>query len=564
MSSVLIALLLVSSFPNVEIPRSISSQGTVSGDSILELSIPQQLIPGYCKSFRLFNAGADLGLLVAIPDEDGRMAVLFQSDPDSGWHDLSAIGPCDSTTHIYSFPAMLESATDEIGIAMIAADSTGDSPFVFFQPLDPNDMDSCTAAGIAITDPALPDTLIAIHHPSLVTASDNGHDKIAMAVWDTYSWDTYLFRSEDEGLTFFPEPDVWTSSLPRPDSCGGGPTLLAASASGDLLACFLAEVSDSTHMGLQPYVSWGHDWGSTWDEPVLLPAAASGSALEEEIGPMPYGSFRGGCPWYGADILFSGETPLVIWEARRAPGDTLTPEERLWPQARAVLCSHYLDGDWETVFMSRALEDSFETYDSVDWPTATVGEDGSTVVFWSDMAPDSGNMEVWASGRNPVTGFLTNPVALTSTPGNEAMLEALPQSENGAARLLLSDARLLFGEKAPLMLAQFDLGPVWSSGTRTDVAPSLSSHLPIPETRIIDLRAVPNPAVGSFRLIARPGLDIKRVSIYDLLGRLRMSATDTETISQPWSVRSLPTGAYFIIWRGEATKGTVPLLVLNQ
>lgn len=561
----LTALLLGSSFPHVDVPGHLPAYGAVAGDSVIELEIPQQLIPGFCRSLQAPGAGIDDGLFVSVPDDTGKMLCLYRAEPDSAWQQLTAVGYCDTIERSYSFPALLEVFEDQTSLAMIGSKTSGSSPFAFFQPLDPSSTDTCGSNGIAVTDANLPDTVAAIHHPTLVIPATEiaSGGRVALSVWDTYSWESYLFTSEDGGQSFSPDSISWSSAIPRPDTCSGGPTLIAISPAGDLLACILADTFDSTHIGLQPYVTWSHDFGETWDNPVMLPSVAVGSALGGEPGPMPYGSFRGGCPWYGAEIRFQGETPLIIWRARRAPGDTVTAEERLWPGAQAILCSHYVMAQWETVYIGRALEDSLASYGWPDWPTSTLSENGALIAFWSDATADSAELDIWGARRDPVSGYWSEPAALTSTSGSEAMLEALPNSDGYECPILLSDARLLIGEKSALRLAMVDLLPAMTSEIRTDVVPSLSGDMPLPEYYHADVRIVPNPVASSFRLLVSPEVELTDINLFDLLGRRVNTDKNRSADDYVWSVRDLAAGTYVLRWRRGAEKGSVPVMVVR-
>ena len=560
----LITALLASSFPTVEVPNFVPQYGSIAGDSIMELSVPQQLIPGFCRSFLATELDGENGLFVSVPDDSGRMICLYRSTPDAAWQQLTAIGYCDTIARAYSFPALLGIEQQLPFLSMIASMDNGSSPFAFFQPLDPNSEDSCSADGVAVTDADLPDTLTAVHHPTLVipAGTPNVGGRLALSVWDTYSWNSYLFTSDDSGNSFSPDSTSWSSAIPRPDTCSGGPTLLAMSSTGDLVACILADTFDSTHIGLQPYVTWSSDFGETWSELTMLPSEANGSALEGITGPMPYGSFHGGCPWYGVELLFQGDTPLIFWRARRSSADTVTAEERLWPQARAILCSQFIRGQWETVYVGRALTDSSSSYDWPDWPTVTLGDDGTLVAFWSDATTDSTDLDVWAARRDPVSGSWSVPVALTATAGSEAMLEALPAFSGSSSSILLSDARLLIGEPAPLRLAEFDLLPVLTSEMRTDVTPALSGDVPLPRQYRASIEVFPNPATSSFHLRLAPGVELVGAELYDLLGR-RVGNRVNDESGLSWSVRNLPAGTYLLRWESQAAKGTIPVLVVQ-
>jgi hypothetical protein len=560
----LITALLASSFPQVEVPRHVPAYGSVVGDSITELSVPQQLIPGFCKSFLATELDGENGLFVTVPNDSGQMICLYRSTADTAWQPLTAIGYCDTIPRAYSFPALLGMEQQLPSLSMIAADENGSSPFAFFQPLYPNSEDSCSVDGVAVTDADLPDTLTAVHHPALVipagTLNDDG--RLALSVWDTYSWNSYLFTSDDGGDSFAPDSTSWSSAIPRPDTCSGGPTLLAMSSAGDLLACILADTFDSTHIGLQPFVTWSSDFGETWSALTMLPSEANGSVLDGIAGPMPYGSFRGGCPWYGVEILFQGDTPLIIWRARRSSADTVTAEERLWPQARAILCSQFIMGQWETVYIGQALTDSSSSYNWPDWPTAALGDDGTLVAFWSDAITDSTDLDVWASRRDPVSGSWSVPVALTSTPGSEAMIEALPAFSGSSTWILLSDARLLIGEPAALRLAELDLLPVLTSEMRTDVTPALSGDIPVARQYRASIEVFPNPAISSFHLRLAPGVELVGAKLYDLLGR-RVGNRVNDDSGLSWSVRNLPAGTYLLRWKSQAAKGSIPVLVVR-
>jgi hypothetical protein len=560
----LITAFLASLFPHVEVPEFVPAYGTVVGDSIMELSVPQQLIPGFCRSFQATELEGENGLFVAVPNDSGQMICFYRPTPDAAWQQLTAIGYCDTINRVYSFPALLNIDPQMPSLSMIASKENGSSPFAFFQPLDLDSEDSCSADGIAVTDADLPDTLTAVHHPTLVvpTSAPEDDGRLALSVWDTYSWNSYLFTSDDSGQTFSPDSTSWSSAIPRPDTCSGGPTLISLGPGGELLACILAETNDATHIGLQPYVTSSSDFGETWSEITMLPSEANGSALGGVTGPMPYGSFRGGCPWYGVEIVFQEGTPLIIWRARRAPGDTLTAEERLWPEARAILCSQCIMGQWETVYIGRALGDSSASYDWPDWPTSSVSEDGMLTVLWSDATADSAELDVWAARRDPVSGFWSVPVALTSTAGSEAMLEALPVFSGSSMSILLCDARLLIGESAALRLAELDLLPVLTSEFRTDVIPELSSDAPFPKRHLADIRVFPNPATSSVHLELAPGVELVAAELYDLLGR-RVGSRLSEESPMSWSVRTLPRGTYVLRWQSRAAKGSVRVTVVQ-
>jgi hypothetical protein len=261
-------------------------------------------------------------------------------------------------------------------------------------------------------------------------------------------------------------------------------------------------------------------------------------------------------------MIFHDDTPLIFWRARRSSADTVTAEERLWPEARAILCSQFIMGQWETVYIGRALEDSSSSYDWPDWPTATLGDDGSLVAFWSDATTDSTDLDVWAARRDPVSGSWSVPLALTATLGSEAMIEALPAFSGGSTSVLLSDARLLIGEPAALRVAELDLLPVLTSEMRTDVTPALSGDVPFPRQYSANIEVFPNPATSSFQLRLAPGVELIGAELYDLLGR-RVGSRMSGESALNWSVRALPAGTYILKWRSRAAKGTIPLLVVR-
>jgi hypothetical protein len=217
---------------------------------------------------------------------------------------------------------------------------------------------------------------------------------------------------------------------------------------------------------------------------------------------------------------------------------------------------------WETVYIGRALEDSAASYDWPDWPTASVSEDGELAVLWSDAIADSAELDVWAARRDPVSGSWSVPVALTSTPGSEAMIEALPGFAGGTASILLSDARLLIGESAALRFLELDLLPVLTSEMRTDVMPALSGDVPVPRQYRTNIEVFPNPSASSFQLRPAPGVELIDAELYDLLGR-RVGFRIDEESAMSWSVRALPAGTYLLRWRSRAAKGTIPVLVVR-
>lgn len=564
MHSVLLILSLATAFPNVELPRSPLLPGTVAGDSLCKLSFPQQLIPGYCKNILSFG-GDGRRLLITVPGEDHGLLCLQRPTDDDPWSEVSALGPCDSLDLAFFFPALLAMPGADPTLTMVVKRENTGSPYAFFQAVATESQDSCIVDGIVLTDPELPDSGETAHYPSLaipVTAAQET-DRLAVGVWDTYTWDTYLFFSQDGGLSFTPGPEDWSTAIPRPDSGDGGPTLLAASPTGELVACALAEATDSLHLGLQPWINTSSDWGTSWDEPLMLASAADGSSLEEIQGSMPYGSFTGGTTWYGADLLFSGDIPYLFWTARRSFRDTVTMEEKEWPSARALICSYPMEETWTSVYIGRALTDTLEAYDGADWPTAVVDEQGRLVVFWSDRSDLSPNLDIWATGHDPETGIWTEPVQLTSTPGNEAMLEALPVIQDGLAMLLLADAALLVGEETALRLATIDITPIWEAPPRTDVRPAPWAAIPVADVLSLPVHVAPSPVGRSFRIIAAPGLQLKKIEIFDLAGRRRGSLSETQIEDRSYAPHGLPPGAYVLRWKAEESQGSIPLLVLR-
>jgi hypothetical protein len=414
---------------------------------------------------------------------------------------------------------------------------------------------------MVVTDPA-PDSAAAPHEPALVIPmSANG--RIALSVWDSYTWNSYLFTHEAGDTSFTPGPELWSSAIPRPDTCAGGPTPIAVGPLGEITACVLAEAQDSVHIGLQPWITTSRDGGATWDELVLIPSEAHGSALAGSPGRMPYGSFRGGTSWYGAQIVYAEGMPLVFWTARRAPRDTSAAEERLWPDARALLCSYPTTEGWRTTYVGIAMTDSARSYATADWPTVIL-DDGNPLVLWSDLSGDGSNLDVWACGHDVGTGAWTVPTPLTTSSGSEAFLEATgPVTSDGQYALLCSDARLLFGESAPLNILWFTSDPVWDAGLRTDVLPSPASVPGSPVPARLTLRISPNPATSSFSLLAPRGLGLHQVTLFDLGGRQRLQVRDARALQAPISVAPLPPGTYLVAWHGTSGRGVLPLVVVR-
>ena len=330
-----------------------------------------------------------------------------------------------------------------------------------------------------------------------------------------------------------------------------------------MIACLLAEAYEGAAIGLQPWLTESTDWGMNWASPELLFANADGSALNGEPGSMPYGSFSGGTTWYATDLVVSGDTPFLFWTPRRSFHDTSTVEDRLWPSARALLCSYPMDNEWTTVFIGQAMVDSGLSYSGADWPTAAVDEYGRVVIFWTDFSASSNSNDIWASGYDPSTGTWTVPVALTSTAGNEAMLEATPRINGPTAHLLLADEKLLVGEPTALHLVEIDVSLIWATGPRPDLPVFPTSATPFPATFHLSVRIAPQPTRGSFMIIPEHGFAVRRVQIFDMAGRSRVdygSAAIPKHLIFPTS--SLEAGSYLLKWTADEATGTVPLLIL--
>lgn len=548
----IVVLLLMSAgrFPEV-VPTFRPASGALSGDTLAVLTSPQQLIPSFCPSV----AVAEDELFIAVPAD----SCLFVLHGFLGgeWDTITAVGPCDTLSLGFSFPGLTARGNGPPALTTIVQRLSGGVPYAFFQEIDPLSPDSCSTSGIVITDSA-PDSAAAPHDPALVIPSAAG-SLTAVSVWDPTTWDSFLFTSHPGDGAFVPEPEAWSSAMPRPDTLPGGPAVIAIGPSGEITACIMAEGGDSAHIGLQPWVTRSTDSGASWEPLVPLPSQADGSALDGQPGSMPYGSFRGGTSWYAPQVVYAGETPCVFWTARRAPGDTVTAEERRWPSARAMLCSYPTESGWRTAYVGMAMTDSARTYGTADWPTVVLDR-GNAVLLWSDLSDDGTNLDVWACGHDAGTGAWTVPVALTSTTGSEAFLEAArPLAASDGYVLLCADARLLFGEPAALMASTLALDEVWDSGARTDVLPSpASGHPPRPEN--LTVRVFPNPATGSFSLSPSTA-GVMDLAIYDLAGRMRMHVRDDAAGRGPISVGGLPAGSYVIVWGGPLARGTLPLVV---
>jgi hypothetical protein len=551
------ALLSTGRFPEV-IPTFHPRAGSIAGDSLAILTSPQQLIPAFCPSI---SGTTDGGLTVAIPADTG-LKVMYTASVGSEWREMTAVGPCDTMALCFSFPGVV--TPEQFGppvLSTIVQPCARVNPYSFFQTLEPLSPDSCSDTGFAVTDPA-PDSASAHHDPALgIPAASGG--LLALSVWDPTTWDSYLFTFEDGDTSFAPAPEAWSSAMPRPDTCAGGPTPIAIGPLGEITACVLAEVGDSIHIGLQPWMTTSRDGGATWDDLVLLPAEAHGSALGDTPGRMPYGSFRGGTSWYGVQLTYAGATPLVFWTARRASADTSSAEERVWPSARALLCSYLTGSGWQTTYVGRAMVDSARAYDTPDWPTAILAGDNA-VVLWSDLSEDGTNLDIWACGHDVGTGTWTVPATLTSTPGSEAFLEATgPVTAAGDYALLCSDERLLYGEPAPLNLLHFGLDGVWDAGLRTDVLPSPAAGAGSPSPTHLTLCITPNPAASSFSLRAPRGLRLDQVSLYDLAGRQQLKILDAAALQSPIPTSLMPPGTYLLVWRGDSRSGVLPLVVVR-
>ncbi|MBN1426558.1 T9SS type A sorting domain-containing protein [Candidatus Fermentibacteria bacterium] len=556
-ASLMLVLMLLSTgrFPEVE-PTFFPRAGTLAGDSLAVLTSPQQLIPAYCPSI----VGAMGELTVAISGDSG-LVVLHSAAPGEPWQPITAIGPCDTLPLCPSFPGLVAEDQGTAALSTIVQRCSGGTPYAFYQTLDPSSPDSCSASGMTVTDSA-PDSSAAPHDPALVIPS-RADGLVALSVWDPTTWDSYLFTLSEGETAFAPDPTAWSSAFPRPDTIPGGPTPIAVGPSGEITACVLAEAGDSLHVALQPWVTRSRDGGENWDELVLLPAEAHGSALGDSPGRMPYGSFRGGTSWYGPQLVYAGSTPLVFWTARRSPVDTSTAEERLWSVARALLCSYPTDDGWQTTYVGRAMNDSALAYDTADWPTVAL--DGrNAVVLWSDLSEDGSNLDVWACGHDAGTGTWTEPVSLTATSGSEAFLEAAgPVTSTGDYALLCGDARLLYGETSALCLTSFRLDPVYDAGFRTDVLPAPSSVPDGAHPAVLTLKIHPNPASSSFRLVTPASIQLTRLTVYDLVGRQRLQIHESSALQAPIPVAALSPGVYLLVWRATEGRGAVPLVVVN-
>ncbi len=541
-----LALCVTGRFPEV-VPTFRPMGGTLQGESLAVLTSPQQLIPGSCPS--IVTQGEHLFVVVS-----GDSLLVRTGTPGGPWQRVTAVGPCDTVAVSLSFPALISPGDSPVALASIAQRRTGGVPYAFYQTLDPSSPDSC-ATGIRVTGTAV-DTTGPAHGPALGIPAC-GASIVALSVWDPLTWNSYLFTKGAADTSFSPRPDAWGSALPRPDTLPGGPTTIAVGPSGELVACVLAEAGDSLHVGLQPWVSTSLDGGLTWSDLELVPAEAHGSAAESLPGRMPYGSFRGGTSWYAPRLVFAGRIPLLVWTARRAPADTLTPEERLWPGARAVLLSYPTAEGWVTSYVGRAMVDSASTYGGADWPTVVV-EGLRATILWSDLSEDGTNLDVWACGFDVGRGSWTVPVPLTASTGSEAFLEVAGPLPGGEYALLCADAALLFGVRSPLVLSFLRVDPAWESGIRTDVAPAPARASPHPSG--LALAVVPNPATGSFRLVSPCGPPTL-VRIHDLAGRLRLVVRGEGSTGEPISVRGLPPGSYVVTWELGRERGAVPLVV---
>jgi len=561
---VLISAVLTASFPHIDVPTKSLLPGEVEGDSICVLSEPQQLVPAYAKS--IFKSETPYGdeFFIAIPDSTDNLVVYRIDESMDALPEVQGLGPCDTLDLSYFFPALNGLSTDEPVLSTIVSRGSGGTPFAFFQHIDTTSTDTCASGGVLLTDFSAPDSGETAHRAqlSLPLIDPGDRDRIAVGVWDSYTWQTYFYTSADGGSSFEPGPGEWSDSIPRPDTCSGGPTVFAVSPRGLLAACHIAETTDSTHIGLQPWLTTSSDWGSTWSDLRLLDVMANGSALNDEEGYLPYGSFSGGTTWYGADLIYSGETPYLFHAARRSYHDSLTAEGRLWPTARAILCSYPENDTWRTVYVSQAMVESSYTYDSADWPTAAVDEEGRIVLFWSDRGDPSSGLDIWACGHDPSSGIWTVPVRLTDTPGNEAMLEAVPTIKSNIAHLLLADEVLLIGEETDLAFASLDISPVWQSGIRTDiptVPTSVGEKPPLPARFV---RLAPNPSRGIFEVITSSGVNLQKMSLFDISGRLITTQTVNNAHTIPMNVHGLPSGSYVLKWWDTDRSGSIPVLIL--
>lgn len=551
---IILSVFLNGHFPEV-VPTFRPQSGTPAGDSIAALTSPQQLIPAYCPSI----AGAVGALTIAVSGDSG-LVVLQGVTPEGSWQSVTAIGPCDTLALLMSFPGLLQPGQGPpVLSAIVKLASGGGTPYAFCQVLDPSSQDSCSASVVAVTDPA-PDSSAAPHDPVLVIPAFGG-GAVALSVWDPVTWDSYLYTLSEGDTAFTPAPAAWSSAFPRPDTLPGGPTPIAVGPAGEITACVLAEAGDLEHVGLQPWITTSRDGGGNWDELVLLPSGAHGSALGNSPGRMPYGSFHGGTSWYAPQVVYAGATPLVFWTARRAPGDTSTAEDQLWPEARALLCSYPTEAGWQTTYVGKAMTDSALAYDTADWPTVVL--DGAyAVVLWSDRSEDGTNLDVWACGHDVGTGTWSLPVPLMETSGSEAFLEAAgPVAPPGDYALLLGDACLLYGEPTALRMTLFRLDPVRDAGLRTDVAPAPAAGHGPGMPAYLALRVAPNPATSSFRLIGRLGISLTEMRVYDLAGRQRMELREPSALQGPIPVASLSPGAYLVVWHSASGGGILPLVV---
>ena len=217
--TILAAAILAVSFPNIETPVRPMMPCDIVGDSVFTLTAPQQIIPGYCRSL----LSMDQGILVTLPRADGTLsATLFPVDSESSLV-ISGLGPCDTLDLTFAFPALCAGSDSDPLMAVIVDRGSTSSPFGFYQSMDFASSDSCAPGGVIVTDPDLPDSGEIAHAPGLTIPVTNpaNTSQRAVAVWDTYTGETYLYTSMDHGTTFSPEPDLWSMAIPRPDTASG-------------------------------------------------------------------------------------------------------------------------------------------------------------------------------------------------------------------------------------------------------------------------------------------------------------------------------------------------------